>query len=98
MTRTILLIALVAFAISCKKKDGQNDTIKYDWKRDLYRAAVKNDGPASTGPASDNIDLKQAIYVSTDKVILTEKAMVEQRDSIYKASAQLFAYKYQKIK
>jgi len=93
-----LLIALALFlAFSCKKY-SDDDTTPYKWKRDLYRARVQNDNPAmfySRDPKiSGNPD---AIFLSSDYVVLTEYRKDKQQDSIYKASGRMQVYKYEKI-
>ncbi|MEJ2881301.1 hypothetical protein [Pedobacter sp. GR22-6] len=97
MTKNLLILLLMIVAFGCKK-NSDDDTKLYKWKRDLYRARVQRDEPAvffSRDPkVTGNTD---AVYLSTDYVILTEYRKDKQQDSIYKASGRMQAYKYEKI-
>lgn len=113
MIRNVLLMLLVVSVLSCKKETPNDDTV-YRWKRELYRGLVNNEGPAfvpmfygmpvnSNGIVSSSnsngiINTLQAIHVRTDYVSLTEAQVNSQRDSIYKASGRMFAFKYVKVK
>ena len=96
MTRNLLIALIVILFLGCKK-DSSDDTTVYKWKRDLYRARVQNDGPAlffSKDPkVKSNPD---AIFLTADVVFLTEYRKDKQQDSIYKASAGMQVYKYEK--
>lgn len=39
-----------------------------------------------------------SVYVSTDFVALTEHQKNKRKDSIYRASGRMFAFKYEKVK
>jgi hypothetical protein len=39
-----------------------------------------------------------SVYVSADFVALTEHQKNKQKDSIYRASERMFAFKYEKVK
>ncbi|WP_276089817.1 hypothetical protein [Pedobacter sp. JY14-1] len=98
MARNLLIALLLLVAFGCKKKFSDDDTTLYKWKRDLYRARVKDDGPAifySRDPkVSRNPD---AVFLSSEEVVLTEYRKDKQQDSIYKASGKTQVYKYEKI-
>lgn len=96
MKWTFLMVALVVFAWGCKK-DNADDTTIYNWKRDLYRGAITKEGPALVGSSEITIST-DAVYVSSDYVFLTERQKNKQKDSIYRASGRMFAFKYEKIK
>jgi len=93
MRRNFLLVLILILALGCKK-NNDDDTTVYKWKRDLYRAIVTNEGPAIL--TSSNPKLNRSIYVDTDFVFLTEAQKSKQQDSIFNASARMLAYKYEK--
>ncbi|MCD0488796.1 hypothetical protein LPB86_11175 [Pedobacter sp. MC2016-14] len=97
MARNLLIVSLLFLVFGCKKY-SDDDTTFFKWKRDLYRARVQNDNPAlfySRDPKiSGNPD---AIFLSTDFVVLTEYRKDLQQDSIYKASGGMQVYKYNKV-
>jgi len=95
MKKGIWLASLLILALACKK-DNQDDTITYKWKRDLYRALLTQEGPSALASADPRLD--NSIYVSTDFVLLTEAQKNRQQDSIFRASDRILAYKYEKIK
>ena len=96
MIKNLSSLLLLIVALGCKKF-SDDDTTPYRWKRDLYRARVQNDNPAvfySRDPKiTGNPD---AVFLSTDYVVLTEYRRDKQQDSIYKASGRMQVYKYQK--
>jgi hypothetical protein len=96
MKWTFLMIGLVVFAWGCKK-DSSDDNTVYNWKRDLYRGAITKEGPALVG-STDMVIAPNSVYVSTDFVALTEHQKNKQKDSIYRASGRMFAFKYEKVK
>lgn len=95
MARNFLLVLVLILALGCKKNNDHDDTMVYKWKRDLYRAIVTNEGPAVLG--SSDPRLRDAIYMETDFVFLTDAQKSKQQDSIFKASARMLAYKYEKV-
>lgn len=96
MARNFLLVLLMIFALACKKENGDDNTV-YNWKRDLYRGAITKEGPALVG-STDLVISPNSIYVSSDYVSLTERQKNLQKDSIYRASGRMFAFKYEKVK
>lgn len=102
MGRNVLLILLVVFMLGCEKETPNDDAV-YRWKRELYRGLVNNEGPAFVGVVNANnsngrLYTQQGILVRTDYVFLTEAQVNSQKDSIYKASGRMFAFKYVKVK
>lgn len=95
MARTFLLMLVLILALGCKKNNDDDVTV-YKWKRDLYRAVVTNEKPAEL--TSSDPKISNSIYVSTDFVLLTSAQKSKQQDSIFKASARMLAYKYEKVK
>jgi len=99
MAKNFLIVLLLIVAFGCKKnKFSDDDTHLYKWKRDLYRAPVIKEVPAlfysRDGKIGEN---REAILVSSDYVILTEYRKDKQQDSIYKTSARMQVYKYEKV-
>lgn len=92
--RFFLLVVMIILVTGCKKDNG-DDTTVYKWRRDLYRASVKKDGPAILASSDPPVNL--SIYISTDFVFLTEAKKNKQQDSIFKVSSRMLAYKYEKL-
>jgi len=99
MTKYILIALLIIAALGCKKnKFSDDDTTLYKWKRDLYRAQVLKEGPASFFSRDGKVENNhQAILISSDVVILTEYRKDLQQDSIFKATGRMQVYKYEKV-
>jgi hypothetical protein len=99
MAKNILIALLLIVALGCKKnKFSDDNTNLYKWKRDLYRAQVQKEEPASFYSRDGNLaSNQQAILISSDFVILTEYHRDQQQDSIFKASGRMQVYKYEKI-
>lgn len=96
MAKSFLVALLLIIALGCKKK-GDDDTTPYKWKRDMYRARVKNDGPATFNSKDPSVSQNaDAIFLSTSYIILTEHRKNEQQDSIFNASGRTLVYKYEK--
>lgn len=97
MAKNLFIAFLLILALGCKKY-SDDDVTRYKWKRDLYRARVQNDEPAVFYSRDPKIAKNpDAIFLSSDYVILTEYRKDKQQDSIYKASGRMLAYKYEKI-
>lgn len=99
MKKHILIAFLLLVALGCKKnKFSDDDTNVYKWKRELFRAQVQKEEPASffsrDGKLATN---RSAIFISSDVVILTEYRKDKQQDSIYRASGNMQVYKYEKL-
>ncbi|HMI04996.1 MAG TPA: hypothetical protein VK541_21095 [Pedobacter sp.] len=99
MTKNILIALLLIIALGCKKnKFSDDDTNLYNWKRDLYRSSVEKEKPAMFYSREGKIETNQnAIFVSSDFVVLTEYRKDKQQDSIFKASGKMLVYKYEKL-
>lgn len=99
MVKNILIAMLVIVALGCKKnKFSDDDTNFFNWKRDLYRAQVQKDEPALFSSREGKVGTnQQAIFISSDYVVLTEYRKDRQQDSIYKASGRMQVYKYEKL-
>ena len=99
MKKHILIALLILVALGCKKtKFSDDDTNVYKWKRELFRAQVQKEEPASffsrNGKLATN---RSAIFISSDVVILTEYRKDKQQDSIFRASGNMQVYKYEKL-
>jgi hypothetical protein len=99
MTKSALIAMLLIVTLGCKKNTfSDDDTNFYKWKRDLYRAQVQTDGPALFYSREGKVGTNQeAIFISSDFVVLTEYGKDKQQDSIYKASGRMQVYKYEKL-
>ncbi|WP_293304130.1 hypothetical protein [Pedobacter sp. UBA5917] len=98
MAKNFLVALLLIIALGCKKKVGDDDTTPYKWKRDLYRARVKNDGPATFNSKDPSVARNSdAIFLNTSYTVLTEHRKNEQQDSIFNASGRTLVYKYEKV-
>lgn len=96
MAKNFIIVLLLLVAFSCKKNSTE-DITHYKWKRNLYRARVQKEEPAvfySSNPRITNNP--DAIFLSSDNIILTEFRKDIQQDSIYKASGRTQVYKYEK--
>ncbi len=97
MTKNLSIVLLLFLAFGCKKF-SDDDTTLYRWKRDLYRARVRNDNPAVFYSRDPKITSNpDAVFLSSDYVVLTEYRKDKQQDSIYKASGMMQVYKYEKV-
>lgn len=97
MAKNFLIVLMVFLAFGCKKYSDDDATL-YKWKRDLYRARVQNDNPAMFYSRDPKIlGNPDAIFLSSDHVVLTEYRKDKQQDSIYKASGRMQVYKYEKV-
>lgn len=99
MAKNILIALLLIVALGCKKnKFSDDNTNLYNWKRDLYRAQVQKEEPASFYSRDGEVASNQhAILISSDFVILTKYSRDKQQDSIFKASGRMQIYKYEEI-
>ena len=99
MTKSILIALLLIVAMGCKKnKFSDDDTNLYSWKRDLYRSSVEKEKPAVFSSREGKIETdRNAIFVSSDFVVLTEYRKDKQQDSIFKASGKMLVYTYEKL-
>ncbi|MHA4895749.1 hypothetical protein ACXZ1K_13430 [Pedobacter sp. PWIIR3] len=99
MKKNILLAFLLVIAIGCKKQEfSKDDTNLYKWKRELYRAPVDKEGPAMFYNREGKIGTDHtAVFLNSDFVVLTEYRKDKQQDSIYRASAKVLVYKYEKL-
>lgn len=99
MTKNILIALLLIMALGCKKsKFSDDDTNLYNWKRDLYRSSVEKEKPAIFYSREGKIETnRNAIFVSSDFVVLTEYRKDRQQDSIFKASGKMLVYIYEKL-
>jgi len=96
MAKNFLVVLLLLITLGCKK-NGDDDQTPYKWKRDLYRARVSNDGPAVFNSKDPSVAKNpDAIFLSSDYIVLTEHRRNEQQDSIYHASGRTLIYKYEK--
>lgn len=97
MTKTLLIAMLLMVALGCKKYSNDDSTL-FKWKRDSYRAIVKNDEPAVFYSRDPKVTGDPgAVFLSSDLVVLTEFRKDQQQDSIYKASGRMQVYKYEKL-
>ena len=98
MWRFIFLLVLLVVGFSCKKT-SDDDIIQYSWNRELFRARVHQDGPATFGDKDPRVVRnKDVIFIQADVVILTEFRKDQQQDSIFIASGRTLVYKYEKMK
>ena len=97
MKKTLFIFMLVIVAFGCKKFSN-DDTTLYKWKRDSYRAKVRNDEPAVFYSRDPKVTGDPgAVFLSSEHVALTEYHKDQQQDSIYKASGRMLVYKYEKL-
>ncbi|NRF38182.1 hypothetical protein [Pedobacter foliorum] len=99
MAKNILIALLLIVALGCKKnKFSDDNTNLYKWKRDLYKAPVQKEDPASFYSKDGGLASNwRAIFISSDFVILTKYSRDKQQDSIFKASGRMQIYKYEEI-
>ncbi len=99
MAKNLLIVLLLFMALGCKKlKFSDDDTNVYKWKRDLYRAPVEKEKPATFNSRDGGlIENQKPIFLNSDFVVLTEYRKDLQQDSIYKASGKTQVYKYEKV-
>jgi hypothetical protein len=97
MVKNFIIALLLIIALGCKKNSTEDITL-YKWKRDLYRALVQKEEPAVFYSSDPKIARNpNAIFLSSDNVVLTEYRKDIQQDSIYKASGGTRVYKYEKL-
>ncbi|WP_285008668.1 hypothetical protein [Pedobacter faecalis] len=98
MIRFIFLIPLLLAVSACKKEYSNDDVTLYTWKRELYRARVHPDGPATFSNSDPKVVRNtDAVFMREDIIILTEYKKDRQQDSIFNASGRTMAYKYKKL-